>query len=214
MGWFLQLPLSEGRRWRERAAGGEPDSHPWGRSWNSKVLYSSRFGDLDAGREAAIRLLYFLWWEPLFNLAWAQKRSTGLYKQRNSETGWPSGTAWPRGSNDDTRTCFFFLHLLASLSHPRPLSGSPSWWSDVSHFDWSLAEKREILFLTVNQGPLALGDMLHTCATRKHTGLECTDWHRPIRVHHVSEVNPTKPHGQEWGKGAALSVKAWTETKV
>ena len=37
-----------------------------------------------------------------------------------------------RGLDDTTGTCFFFLHLLASLSHTRPLSDPSSRWHDAS----------------------------------------------------------------------------------
>lgn len=59
MGWFLQLPLWEGRRRREGAAGHEPDSPPE-RGAETAVLYSPKLGNSDAGREAVLRLPHFL----------------------------------------------------------------------------------------------------------------------------------------------------------
>lgn len=55
----------------------------------------------------------------------SEETFTGLYKQRSSETGGSLCAAWPGGSNDDTRTRDFSLHLSASLCHVRPPSGSP-----------------------------------------------------------------------------------------
>lgn len=85
----------------------------------------------------------------------------GLYREAQRQ-GSLQEQLDPGAQTRPPRTCFFFLHLSATLLYARPLSGPPSWWLDVFHSDCSPVEKKKVLFFIVDQKSQATGSKRHT----------------------------------------------------